>query len=184
MKKIIGSLKHIQLSKVLTAFLVGLVFLFTTACNTGNEVGARPEVPPVQMGGQNNPYKAGGDSYTKYRMSTDPNVKNADDQASLQGFDRLIAANDAGQRSDGLLYPGSQRTKSAGGVDDFVSPQRQRELNNPGQIPAQPQPIVNRSNPDAKILEKVGQTFKDASQFLNNDATNDRAEPNLKRAVE
>jgi hypothetical protein len=34
--------------------------------------GARPNNPPVQMGGQNNPYKMGGDENTQYKMSTDP----------------------------------------------------------------------------------------------------------------
>ncbi|UBF24290.1 hypothetical protein K9N68_21610 [Kovacikia minuta CCNUW1] len=33
--------------------------------------GAHPDNPAVQMGGSNNPYKQGGDNYTKYRFSED-----------------------------------------------------------------------------------------------------------------
>lgn len=184
MKRIVAFLKQIQLGKILTVFLAATILLVTTACNSGNELGARPDVPPVQMGGQNNPHKAGGDSYTKYKMTTDPKVKDAGGHASLMQ-NQLVAVGDyTGKRSDGLLYPGSRDAKSADSVDDFVSRKRQQELRDPSLIPAPQQPTINRSDPNAKLLERVGETFKDASQFLNNDETTDRAQPNLNRAVE
>lgn len=183
MNKIKAVLKQLQFDKLVVAFLLGAVLFVTTACNTGNEVGARPNNPPVQMGGQNNPYKAGGDGYTQYKASPDPKINRtsdrtnnrtnnqannqASDRASLgQPFDQLIATNHQSNGSDGLLYPGSREAKSARSVDDFVSPERKAQLQDPGQIPAQRQPVFDRSDPNAKLLEKVGQTFKDASRFV------------------
>lgn len=165
MSTITAFLKRLQLGKVLMVFLVGVVLLVTTACNNGNEVGARPDNPPVQMGGQNNPYKMGGDGYTQYKMSPDPAIKKDGKQANLISG-QLIAANHVPNGSDGLLYPGSKEAKSAESVNDFISPERQRELMDPSQVPAQSQPVFDRSDPDAKLLEKVGRTFKEASEFL------------------
>jgi hypothetical protein len=91
-------LRKLQLRQVLTVFLAGLLLFFSTACNTGNVQGARPENPPVQAGGNNNPYKGGGDGYTNYKASTDPGVnsKKANqerDRADAQLSDKqLIAA--------------------------------------------------------------------------------------------
>ena len=65
-------LASLQLMKILTILAIGSVVFLATACNTGDLQGARPDNPPVQMGGQNNPYKMGGDENTQYKMSTDP----------------------------------------------------------------------------------------------------------------
>lgn len=46
-----------KLGRVLTIFVLGAALLLTAACNSGDLRGARPENPPVQMGGGNNPYK-------------------------------------------------------------------------------------------------------------------------------
>ncbi len=74
MKKLISLLKSLQFAKILVVLVVSMT-LFLTACNPGNAQGARPNNPPVQMGGQNNPHKQGGDGYTQYKMTTDPNIK-------------------------------------------------------------------------------------------------------------
>lgn len=66
---------------------------------------------------------------------------------------------------EGLLYSNSDEVKSLNSVDDFVSPERQKELLDPTQIPAKKQPIIDRSDPDNKLLEKTGQMFKDAANF-------------------
>ena len=65
---------------------------------------------------------------------------------------------------EGLLYSDS-KAESLDSVDDFVSPQTQKELLDPSQIPAKKQPILDRSDPDAKLLEKTGQMFDDAADF-------------------
>jgi hypothetical protein len=173
-------LNKIQLQKILTAFVLGTILLITTACNSGDEFGARPNNPPVQMGGQNNPHKAGGDDYTQYKTPTAPIVKETGNHASLmQSFDKaneqhLLYAEAFSDfdKNDGLIYPGSSAAKSANSKDDFVSPNLQKQLNDPGQIPAQKQPIVKRTDPDSKLLEKTGQAFKDASKFLGESTKN------------
>jgi hypothetical protein len=159
-------LKKLQLGKIAAAVLMGTILFVTTACNSGNEVGARPDNPPVQAGGQNNPHKAGGDGYTQYKMTTDPATKSGDRASVLTSFDQLLAIDTMSDNSGSLLYPGATEPESASSKDDFVSRQRQKELMNPGRIPSAQQPIVNRADPDYKILEKAGQAFKDASEFL------------------
>lgn len=60
--------------QILTLALACVMLLIGTACsNTAVESG-RPENPPVQAGGTNNPYKKGGDSYTDNNMSLNPDV--------------------------------------------------------------------------------------------------------------
>ena len=70
-----------------------------------------------------------------------------------------------GIRKVGLLYSDSKKAKSSKSVDDFVSPKTQQVVLDPAQIPAQKQPIIDRSDPDAKLLERIRQMFKDASSF-------------------
>ena len=66
-----------------------------------------------------------------------------------------------------LLYSDS-KAESLDSVDDVVSPATQRKLLDPAQIPAQKQPILDRSDPNAKLLEKTGQMFDDAADFSGN----------------
>jgi len=68
----------------------------------------------------------------------------------------------------GLLYSDSDKAASLKSVDDFVSPKTQRRLLDATQIPAEKQPILDRSDPDAKLLEKAKQMFKDAGNFSAN----------------
>ncbi len=72
------------------------------------------------------------------------------------------------QRLEGLLYSNSNKVKSLDNVNDFVSPQRQKELLDPTQIPAKKQPIIDRSDPDNNLLEKTVQMFEDAGNFSAN----------------
>ena len=156
--------------------MLSTVFLLTTACNSGDEVGARPNVSPVQMGGQNNPHKAGGDGMTQYRSpANDSNLSKETDRASLPTALYLAAANNSktsyptnDSQVEGLLYSDSKRAESLDSVDEFVSPQRQAELLDPTKIPAEKQPAIDRSNPDNQLLEKIGQMFDDAGDFSAN----------------
>lgn len=167
-------LNKLQLKKIASACLLAAILLITTACNSGNEVGARPEVPPVQVGGQNNPHKAGGDNMSQYRSPVNDSVLDKD-SASLPSTNLLAAANQSetayptdDNQVEGLLYSDSDRVDSLDNVDDFVSPRTQRALKDPAQIPAVKQPAIDRSNPDNKLLEKTGQMFDDAADFSAN----------------
>lgn len=74
MKHLTNVLRKLRLRQILTIFLAGAIVLIGTACNSGDMRGARPNNPPVQAGGANNPHKQGGDGYTKYKMSPSPDV--------------------------------------------------------------------------------------------------------------
>lgn len=174
LQKILGKIKNSQWKKISTAFLLSMVMLTATACNSGDELGARPEVSPVQMGGQNNPHKAGGDDMSQYKSpANDSNL--SQDRASLPSGFYLAAANNSNtsyptddDKVEGLLYSDGDRAKSLDSVDDVVSPQTQKKLLDPTQIPAVKQPAIDRSNPDNRLLEKTGQMFDDASNFSAN----------------
>ena len=70
-----------------------------------------------------------------------------------------------GKQEAGLIYSKSQKVKSLDSVDDFVSPKQQQELLDPDRIPNLQQPIINRADPENKLLEKTEQMFDDASNF-------------------
>jgi len=176
LKKLTSFFKKLQLGRILTIFLAGAVLFITTACNSGDVRGARPENPPVQVGGANNPHKLGGDGYTEYKASTDPRVNNKTanqkrDRADSQlTSDKLIAAT----QSD-LIYPGSETNSKQ--LPDII-PGSEKVLKG-GQIPAERQPIVDRNDPNSKILERVGEAFNDAGAFLKDDGDAAATRPEL-----
>ena len=155
--KIIAYLKSLRFRQILTIFLAGMILCVTTACNPGDARGARPDVPPVQLGGQNNPHKMGGDGYTKYKQSPDPNVKG---QAMVLG-DRLLAAvPNIEQENPGLLYKGDTETS------ERTLPIISDEQNSRRSSPNEGQSVIDRSNPNEGILEKTKEAFKEGSEFL------------------
>jgi hypothetical protein len=166
--RLISFFKQLRLAQVLTVFIAGLALFLTTACNNGNLQGARPDNPPVQAGGMNNPYKAGGDSYNNYKMSPDPKVSKSDRASLPASLDRLIADKSVDSNSaEDLLYPGTSATRSNAPDIGPVGPTDQKVLNKDAQqVPAQRQPIIDRSDPNQKILEKTGRAFRDASEFI------------------
>ena len=96
--------------------------------------------------------------------------------ATFSSSDSAIAASnkssttyptDDGNMS-GLLYSDDDKAESLNDIDDFVSPGTQKELLDPTQIPAKRQPRLDRSDPDAKLLEKTGRMFDEAADFSGN----------------
>ena len=175
--RLVNFIQKLQLTKIVTACLLVTVLFVTTGCNNGDELGARPENSPVQLGGQNNPHKAGGDGMTKYKATDDPRVLEGKNNASLPATDLLAAANRSktsyptdDNQLEGVLYPAdSNQPESLDNIDDIVSPQRQKELLDPTQIPAKKQPGFDRSDPDYNLLEKVGQMFDDSGVLQSNE---------------
>ncbi|NJO50494.1 MAG: hypothetical protein HC840_14810 [Leptolyngbyaceae cyanobacterium RM2_2_4] len=78
-----------------------------------------------------------------------------------------------------MLYPGSSATETKnpdiGPVDSDIL---KREAQ---QIPARRQLSINRNDPDAKILERTGEAFKDASEFLTDMGESAAEQPELQR---
>lgn len=108
MKKITNFFKQVRLSQVLTVFLATLVLFVSTACNTPTITGARPDNPPVQAGGANNPYKSGGDTNTNFKISPDPKVSG--DAARSKGYssDSQIISNQLIAENNQLQYPSGE----------------------------------------------------------------------------
>lgn len=178
MKAAIAFLKKLRLRQMLTIFLAGLLLIVSTACSGANAQGANPQNPPVQAGGANNPYKNGGDKYT--RLSTDSKITNQKnnqgrDQASLQPSSQLLIATN---RESEILYPGAETP--AGRVEkeaelpiitekDFQQPE-------PGGS------IQNEPNVGTRVqqrLETVKETIEEASGFLKDKADEASSRPEL-----
>lgn len=168
-------LNKLQLRKIVRTCLLAAILLITTACNSGNEVGARPEVPPVQLGGQNNPNKAGGDNMSQYRSPVNDKLLEKGQSSIILPSQQYLAAANQSRTSypiddnqvEGLLYSDSP-AESLNNIDNVVSPQTQKALQDPAQIPAVKQPAIDRSDPDNKLLEKTKQMFDDAADFSAN----------------
>lgn len=171
MQQLVSRFKRLNLRQFLIVILAGFVLLLNTACNNGNVQGARPNNPPVQMGGNNNPHKAGGDGYTNYRMSTDPK---ANQHSSLEGFTGMVlAAADVKSSASDLIYPGSNASDEGHDIGTL-------QTDSLPPLPNPKQPMLDRSNPDAKILERVGEAFNDASSFIKDTADSASARPEAK----
>ncbi|MBD2039937.1 DUF6658 family protein [Microcoleus sp. FACHB-672] len=167
MRKLTDFFKKLRVVQILTAFLAGVLMLTSTACNAGDATGARPINPPVQAGGQNNPHKGAGDNSSNFKMSTDPKVnapvKSDRDRADLPQLDRLIAVSNSESNASRLIYPGSEPLETDKFDKELGGDQ---SLLKAPQVPAKSQPVFNRTDPDAKLLERAGAVFKDASQFI------------------
>lgn len=184
MKQVVSWLKQFQVARLAIVLVAGCA-LMLTACNSGNIQGARPEVPPVQMGGQNNPYKAGGDGYTNYKMSTDPKVSGEHGdrktkpmmQSSLLGNGTLIASKDVtSNAAEDILYPGDSAQKSSNPDVGPVSQEtRDKMIRNTQTAAPEQQKSIERTNPDTKILEKIGNQFQQSTEFIK-DAIDGQAE--------
>jgi len=173
MNGLLSFFKKIRIGSILAVFIAGVALFSTTAYNSGNLETARPTNPPVQVGGNNNPHSR-GDGYTNHQMSTDLSV-NHQFGAAIGSFvglidsEQFIAANDAvnvtGRNPNGIIYsaPDTQERPGIGQVDPKVF---ERDAKS---IPAQRQPVIDRSDPDLNILEKVGDAFKEGSSFLKGD---------------
>lgn len=172
--------KKLQLRQMLTIFLAGALLIISTACgNATNAQGANPDNPAVQAGGMNNPYKAGGDSYTNQKISTDPKVSKTpatgQDHASLQLSPQLIAASNADKKSE-MLYPAADEPAGRAEKEaelpfitnkDFVQPEEGG---------------LNQRNPDlgerlGNRVEKAQEAFKEAGSFLKGKADEVGARP-------
>lgn len=169
MKQLTTLVKNLRLRQILTVFIAGLALFITTACNSGvNAEGARPNNPPVQAGGMNNPYKGGGDAYTDKQASTEG------DRASLQiKSDRQIALNNESK----LIYPGDNAAGNTTGNNSAskVTPQNINQ--------AQPGGLIQREdNIGDRIgdrLDTVKEAFQEAGSFLGDRADEAAARPEL-----
>jgi len=167
MKQVATFFKKLRLRQILTVFLVGVTLFVTTACNTGNTQGARPNNPPVQAGGQNNPYKGGGDNYTKYNQSTEAPVKGGlSDLQLISG--QLIALNNE-SKSTNFGTDAAQEGLPEINVENANKPK-------PGGL-IQREPNIGDRIEDR--LETVKEAIQEATSFLGDKADEAADRPEL-----
>lgn len=187
MNRLMTWVKKLRLSQILAVLIAGVALFLTAACNPGNLQGARPNNLPVQNGGNNNPHSMGGDGYTNYKMSTDPTVNKSPDSARRSksnreradlsiNLDQLVATNNIEGNPSNLLYPGSNSTSTN---DPALGTKREAIQAEPAR--AKRQEVIDRSNPDEKILERIGEQFEEASEFLQDTADSAKRTPELQR---
>ncbi|MDZ8109416.1 MAG: DUF6658 family protein [Nostoc sp. DedQUE12a] len=181
MNAAIAFLKKLRLRQILTIFLAGLLLIVSTACSTGNAQGANPQNPAVQAGGANNPYKNGGDKYTRSPDSKVTNLKNNQgrDQASLEPSSLLIATN-VGNRDSEILYPGAEtpvgRIKKEAELPIITDKNFQQP--EPGGL------IQNEPSVGTRVKERIGtvkETVEEASGFLKDKADEAGGRPELQK---
>ncbi|NJL85874.1 MAG: hypothetical protein HC886_07680 [Leptolyngbyaceae cyanobacterium SM1_1_3] len=66
-----------------------------------------------------------------------------------------------------LIYPDASGEKTKYDIGDVSQEELKRQAT---QIPAQGQEVLDRSDPNANILEKVGEAFSKAGAFIGNEA--------------
>lgn len=87
---------------------------------------------------------------------------------------QLVADASIKANSSDLIYSGS----NASDTDrPDIGAKQQKSL---PALPNKQQPILKRSDPDAKILERVGEAFKDATSFVKDTADSASARPEAK----
>jgi hypothetical protein len=179
MKKLTVFLKQLRLSQILTVFLATVVVFVGTACNSGDIRGARPDNPPVQAGGANNPYKQGGDTNTNFNLSPDPKVSSEaanskGNRADLQVLSNQLIA------SEQILYPGGQPPAKQADVEKSL-PQKSLEdveKPEPGGLNQRESDVGDRVQ---NRLSAVKETFGKASEFITEGA-NKAAQEGLETA--
>ncbi len=170
MERMISFFKQLNLPKLVMVCCAGFALCLSTACSNPNLSATNPTQPnstPVQMGANNNPYTMGNDSHGEPVAPGDYGnqaYKQPQSNAAslLPGFSTLIASSTAGQDTTGLLYESADQRE--GGSNETRRDQSQAYK--PEAITARPQPVIDRSNPDEKIMEGIGKQFTEASKFL------------------
>src|ERR671932_644198 len=178
MKKLTVFLKQLRLSQILTVFLATLVLFVGTACNSGDIRGARPDNPPVQAGGANNPYKQGGDNNTNFNLSPDPKVSSEAANSKGNRADLQILSNQL-IASEQILYPDAQPPAKQADVEKSLPKKSLDDVEKPelGGLNQRESDIGDRIQ---NRLSAVKKTFDKASEFVKEGA-NEGAEAGLQR---
>jgi hypothetical protein len=97
-----------------------------------------------------------------------------------QPISYLVSGQRVESNASDFLYPGKNAKNSDDPTIGTIGPEGKKELMDPTRYPAPKQPIINRSDPNNKILEKTGQAFKDASAFIK-DSLESQSNPEVAR---
>jgi len=123
----------------------------------------------------------GGDGYTDYKMSTDPNMNSARSNSLVKKQAHLLKATctlvaDLGVKSNSSdpIY-GSSDLSQAANLE--VGSVQQQSL---PPLPNLRQPMIDRAEPDSKVFERAGEAIQDASAFLKDTAKAANVRPESK----
>jgi hypothetical protein len=170
MKNLGVYLKQLRIHRILTVCLAAVVLFISTACNSGNAVGARPNNPPVQAGGANNPYKNGGDTNTNFNLSPDPKMKQKSvstqgKRAEIPSLSKSLIAS----KEEGLLYPGAESPTERVDVEKSLPIKTLKDFET-----SQPGGQIQREDDFGdRVQDRLGavkETFDKASDFINEGA--------------
>ncbi|MBD2436108.1 DUF6658 family protein [Nostoc sp. FACHB-110] len=162
MKKLTDLLKKLRVRQIVSVFFAGLLLIVSTACTSGDVTGANPHNPAVQAGGANNPYKNGGDKYTR--------------NVSALPADLLIATNSESE----ILYPGAETPQGR------VEKEKELPIITKENF-QQPEPgglVQNQSDIGNRVsdrLEIVKEQFQEAGSFIKDKASEASARPELQK---
>jgi hypothetical protein len=182
-KKLTVFFKQLQVRQILTIVLATVVLFVGTACNSGDVRGARPDNPPVQAGGANNPYKGGGDTNTNFNISPDPKVNSgaSRNRADLNfTSNQLIATSD----QDELLYPGSERPGNQPGSQSELEKSLPKINLQDFETPAPGGENQRNSDVGERLgnrLEAVKEAFSEATDFIGEGASESAQKAGLER---
>ena len=87
---------------------------------------------------------------------------------------QLLANTSVKANSSDLNYSGSNVSETD---RPDIGAKQQKSLPN---LPNQKQPLIKRSDPDSKILERVGESIKDSTSFIKDTADSASARPEAK----
>lgn len=182
MKNWLSLLKRMQIHRIFSIFLAGILLIIITACSGINAQGANPQNPAVQAGGANNPYKYGGDNYTKYRMSTDPKVTNESNQKEQDQANLLINSQTliSATKESEILYPGAETPLGRVKKEAELPIITEEEFQHP-----EPGGLIQRE-PDIrkrfqKRIDTVRESVGEASKFLPEKAEEALSRPEMQR---
>ncbi len=166
MKALFSTIKLVSLRKIVTVTICAILLIVTTACASADTQAANPNSQPVQMGGANNPYKNGGDKFTR-------NEKGGS-QAQVNSDSQRVAT-----RENEMLYPGAETPagrKEKEAQMPIITSEKDFQPKAGGLI--QREEGVGERVKDR--LETVKESVKDASAFLKDKGDEASERPELK----
>lgn len=140
--------------------------MITTACASVDSQATNPSSQPYQMGGANNPYKGGGDQFTRNEKGSE--------KASLNSDSQRVAS-----RESELLYPGAETPAGRA--------QKEAEMPIITEKDFQPKSggLIQREEGVGERIkdrvETVKESVQDASAFLKDKADEASARPELQK---
>ena len=156
MASIRSQLKQLRIRRLFTTVALGIVLLLNVACSSGSVQATRPGQPSMQM-------TEGKSAGKAVKSSIEQQARKAS-KSTADGRDVKVNASD-------MSYRGSDVPQSS---NPDIGPVQQTSL---PPLPNPKQPMIDRADPNSKVLERAGEAIQSASAFLKNTAESASARP-------